>query len=207
MYLETSAPGYKASLFNSIVAPRPIGWISTLDSTGLANLAPFSYFNGMSATPPMVMFACNEPTDRAEKDTLANARRSGEFVANLATFALREAMNTSSATVPQGVDEFELAGLEKAASCLVNPPRVAASPVAMECRVLRIFDFLPELAGERKSSVVFGRVLAMHVDDSYLDAQGRFDVLKAQPLARLGGFNYLAVQDVFEMGRPNAIKA
>lgn len=203
MYVETSNPAYKASLFNSIVAPRPIGWISTLDAKGVANLAPFSFFNGMSATPPMVMFACNQPPDRPEKDTLANARASGEFVANLATYALREPMNLSSTTVPHGVDEFELAGLEKAVSTMVKAPRVARSPVAMECRVLRVFDFDPEDPGERRSSVVFGRVLAIHIDDAYLDAQGRFDVLKAQPIARLGGFNYLAVQELFELPRPN----
>lgn len=131
-------------------------------------------------------------------------RATGEFVANLATYALREAMNASSATVPHGVDEFVLAGLAKASSRLVKPPRVAATPVAMECRVLRIVDFPPESPGERTSSVVFGRVLALHVDDAYLDTNGRFDTLKAQPLARLGGFNYLAVTASFEMGRPAA---
>ncbi len=204
MYVETADPAFKSSLFNSVVAPRPIGWISTLDETGAPNLAPFSYFNGMSATPPMVMFACNQPADRDEKDTLNNARRTGEFVANLATWALRDEMNGSSATVPHGVDEFALVGLEKAASRIVKPPRVAASPVAMECRVLRVFDFEPEAPGERRSSVVFGRVLAMHFADEYLDAAGRFDVLKAQPLARLGGFNYLVVKELFEMGRPGS---
>lgn len=207
MYIATNDPGYRSSLFNAVVAPRPIGWISSLDARGTANLAPFSYFNGMSATPPMVMFACNQPADRAEKDTLANVRATGEFVANLATYALREAMNASSATVPHGTDEFVLAGLDKAPSQLVKPPRVAATPVAMECRVLRIVDFPPEAPGERTSSVVFGRVLALHVDDAYLDADGRFDLLKARPLARLGGFNYTAVEACFPLGRPAAVPA
>ena len=202
MFIETSHPAYKSSLFNAIVAPRPIGWISTLDEKGAANLAPFSYFNGMSASPPMVMFACNQPADRYEKDTLNNVRRTGEFVANLATWALREEMNGSSATVPHGVDEFELMGLAKGVSRRVKPPRVAASPVAMECRLLRVVDFEPQGPDERRSSVVFGRVLAMHIDDAYVDDAGRFDVLKARPLARLGGFTYLAVEQVFEMGRP-----
>jgi flavin reductase (DIM6/NTAB) family NADH-FMN oxidoreductase RutF len=204
MYIETSDPAYKSSLFNAIVAPRPIGWISSLDETGAPNLAPFSYFNGMSATPPMLMFACNQPADRDEKDTLNNVRRTGEFVANLATYVLREQMNGSSATVPHGVDEFELVGLVKGASRLVKPPRVAASPVAMECRLLRVVDFEPEGPGERRSSVVFGRVIAMHIDDAYLDEAGRFDLLKAQPLARLGGYTYAAVKELFEMGRPKA---
>jgi flavin reductase (DIM6/NTAB) family NADH-FMN oxidoreductase RutF len=138
-----------------------------------------------------VMFACNQPADRDEKDTLNNVRRTGEFVANLATYALREEMNGSSATVPHGVDEFELVGLAKGTSQCVKPPRVAASPVAMECRLLRVVDFEPEAA-------------AMHIDDAYLDEAGRFNMLKARPLARLGGFTYLAVGDVFEMGRPKA---
>ena len=202
MYIETSDSAYKSSLFNAIVAPRPIGWISSLDEMGTPNLAPFSYFNGMSATPPMVMFACKGPADRPEKDTLANVRRTGEFVANLATYDLRDAMNMTSSTVPSGVDEFDLAGLVKLPSRLIKPHRVAASPVSMECRLLRVVDFPPDGPGERKSSVVFGRVLALHIDDASVDAKGRFDMLKARPLARLGGFTYLAVSDVFELPRP-----
>jgi flavin reductase (DIM6/NTAB) family NADH-FMN oxidoreductase RutF len=193
---------YRASLFNSVVAPRPIGWISTVDAEGVPNLAPFSYFNGMSATPPMVMFACNAPDDRPEKDTLANARATGEFAANLATWELRHAMNRSSATVPHGVDEFELAGVTRLPSRIIRAPQVAQSPVSMECKVLRIFDFEPEHPGDRRSSVVFGRVLSIRVDDAYLDANGRFDVLRASPIARLGGFNYLAVRELFELARP-----
>lgn len=203
MVIDPLDPGrYKASLFNSVVAPRPIGWISTVDADGVPNLAPFSYFNGMSATPPMVMFACNAPDDRPEKDTLANARATGEFAANLATWELRHAMNRSSATVPHGVDEFELAGVTRLPSRIIRAPQVAQSPVSMECRVLRIFDFEPEQPGDRRSSVVFGRVLSIRVDDAYLDANGRFDVLRAAPIARLGGFNYLAVRELFELARP-----
>lgn len=202
MYVATDDPRYRGSLFNSIVAPRPIGWVSTLGPDGRANLAPFSYFNGISAAPPMVMFANNAPEDRPEKDSLANVRESGEFCVSLTTYALREAMNASSATVPRGVDEFELAGLSKAPCERVRCPRVAESPAALECRVLRIVDFPPLQAGDRASGVVFGRVVAVHIDDAYLDAQGRFDVLKAQPIARLGGFNYLRVAELFTLQRP-----
>jgi flavin reductase (DIM6/NTAB) family NADH-FMN oxidoreductase RutF len=202
MFVATDDPRYRASLFNSIVAPRPIGWVSTLGRDGRANLAPFSYFNGISATPPMVMFANNAPEDRPEKDSLSNVRESGEFCVSLATYALREAMNATSATVPRGVDEFELAGLTKAPCRVVRCPRVAESPAALECKVLRIVDFLPQRPGERASGVVFGRVVAVHIADDHLDADGRFDVLKAAPIARLGGFNYLRVAELFTLARP-----
>jgi len=202
VFFDTASPTYRTSLFNAIVAPRPIGWVSTLDAHGVANLAPFSYFNGISATPPMLMFACNAPADRPEKDTLANVRLSGEFCVNLASYALREAMNVTSSTVPPGQDEFVLAGLTKAPCEFVRCPRVLESPTALECKVARIVDFEPRAAGERTSSVVFGHVVAVHIGDEYLDPNGRFDVLKAQPIARLGGFNYLRVSELFELARP-----
>ena len=202
MFVSTHDPAYRQSLFNSIVAPRPIGWVSTLGPGGRANLAPFSYFNGISASPPMVMFANNAPEDRPEKDSLANVRDSGEFCVSLATYALRHAMNATSATVPRGIDEFELAGLTKGPCELVRCPRVMESPAALECKVIRIVDFPPQGPGERASGVVFGRVVAVHISDEYLDTQGRFDVLKAQPIARLGGFSYLRAIELFELQRP-----
>ncbi len=136
MFLDPAAtPGFKRTLFNAIVAPRPIGWISTINGKGQVNLAPFSHFNLVSTSPPVVIFSCNAPADRHEKDTIANVRETGEFVTNLATWDLREPMNLSSMNAPYGTDEFELAGLEKAPSVMVKPPRVAASPASMECRV------------------------------------------------------------------------
>jgi flavin reductase (DIM6/NTAB) family NADH-FMN oxidoreductase RutF len=202
MYIASDDPAYRTSLFNSIVAPRPIGWVSTVDRDGNANLAPFSYFNGISATPPMVMFANNAPDDRLEKDSLANVRATGEFCVNLASYALREAMILSSATVPHGVDEFELAGLTKASCELVRCPRVQESPAVLECHLIRIVDFPPQKAGDRASGVVFGRVVAVHISDDYLDGEGHFDVLKAQTIARLGGLNYLRVTELFHLDRP-----
>ena len=206
MFFDTASKDYKASLFNSIVAPRPIGWISTLGADGVANLAPFSYFNGISSSPPMVMFSNNAPDDRPEKDSITNARASGEFCVNLASYALREQMNISSATVPPGEDEFMLAGLTKASCKLVLCPRVAEAITALECKVMRIVEFPPQGPGERMSGVVFGRVVAVHVDDRYLDSNGRFDVLKAQPIARLGGMQYLRVTELFELTRPVRLK-
>ncbi len=107
-----NAPGFKRTLFNAIVAPRPIGWISTMSPEGQVNLAPFSHFNLVSTAPPVVMFSCNAPADRHEKDTITNVRATGEFVTNLVTWELRDLMNISSLDAPYGTDEFELAGLE-----------------------------------------------------------------------------------------------
>lgn len=118
----------KRSIFNAIVAPRPIGWISSISSGGQVNLAPFSHFNIVSTAPAVLIFSCNSPEDRVEKDTLANVRATGEFVFNLVSYDLRDAMNLTSTAAPHGIDEFELAGLEKAASVKVRPPRVAARP-------------------------------------------------------------------------------
>lgn len=197
-----NSPGFKRSIFNAIVAPRPIGWISTLSEEGVANLAPFSQFNLVSTAPPVVMFACNTPADRAEKDTITNVRASGEFVVNLVSWALREAMNVSSTPAPHGVDEFGLAAIAKAACVKVGPPRVAASPANLECRVLRIIEIDPQDPGDTPSTVVFGKVVGLHIADGFLDEDGRFDTLKAQPTTRLGGIQYATVGEVVEMPAP-----
>jgi flavin reductase (DIM6/NTAB) family NADH-FMN oxidoreductase RutF len=197
-----TAPGFKRSIFNAIVAPRPIGWISSMGTDGSVNLAPFSQFNLVSTAPPVVMFACNTPQDRAEKDTIANVRATGEFVVNLVSWDLREAMNITSTPVPRGSDEFELARIEKAASVKVRAPRVAASPANLECRVLRIIDIAPELPGETPSTVVMGRVLGLHIREGFLDSNGRFDTVKAQPMTRLGGNYYATLGQVIEMPAP-----
>jgi flavin reductase (DIM6/NTAB) family NADH-FMN oxidoreductase RutF len=154
MFLDpATTPDFKRTLFNAIVAPRPIGWISTMNSKGQVNLAPFSHFNLVSTAPPVVIFSCNAPADRHEKDTITNVRETGEFVTNLVTWDLRNQMNLSSIDAPYGTDEFELAGLEKAPSVMVKPPRVAASPASMECRLLRIVDIEPTGPGETASNV------------------------------------------------------
>jgi flavin reductase (DIM6/NTAB) family NADH-FMN oxidoreductase RutF len=197
-----TTPGFKRTIFNAIVAPRPIGWISTVGSDGVVNLAPFSQFNLVSTSPPVVMFACNQPADRDEKDTITNVRQTGEFVANLVSWELREKMNITSTPSPRGVDEFELAGIEKAASLKVKPPRVAASPANLECRVIRIVEIEPEFPGETPSTVVFGRVVGLHIREGFLDAEGRFDTVKAQPTTRLGGIQYASVGTVVEIPAP-----
>jgi flavin reductase (DIM6/NTAB) family NADH-FMN oxidoreductase RutF len=190
------------AIFNAIVAPRPIGWISSQSLEGHVNLAPFSHFNIVSTAPPVILFSCNTPGDRAEKDTLANVRATGEFVFNLATFDLREAVNATSTPAAPEIDEFMLAKLDKAPSINVKPPRVAASPANLECRLLRIVEIEPEQPGDTSSNVVFGRVIGLHIRDEYLTAAGRFDTIKAQPLTRLGGIQYAPPGTIFEMPAP-----
>lgn len=203
VFIDTTIPdAVRPSLFPSLVTPRPIGWISTVDAQGRANLAPYSFFNMASTSPPIVMLAINAAPDRHEKDTLANIRSQGEFVYNLATVPLASQVVASSVTAPAGIDEFELVGLAKAASRKVRPPRVALAPLAMECLVERIVDIEPRGIGETLSTVVLGRVVGLFIDDALMDAKGRFDAATARPLARLGGFDYAEVRETFEIPRP-----
>lgn len=202
-FFDLSVPPIpKRTIFNAIVTPRPIGWISSVSVEGKVNLAPFSHFNMVSTSPPTLMFSCNTPADRPEKDSVANARATGEFVVNMVTRELAEKMNATSAPVAHGVDEFELAGIEKAPCNLVRAPRVAASPAAFECRVVQIVEIAPEREGETKSCVVFGRIIGVHIAPGFLDERGRFDTLKARPLARLGGIQYAELGVVFELAQP-----
>jgi flavin reductase (DIM6/NTAB) family NADH-FMN oxidoreductase RutF len=189
--------------FKSCVIPRPIGWISTLGESGVANLAPFSQFQNVTFDPPYVMFAANQKTDGRRKDTTENAEQSGEFVWNMATYALRDAVNRSSEEVDPDVDEFELAGLTKAPSRLVKPPRVAESPVHFEC-VYHSTVRLPGSPPMGTVDVVFGRVVAIHIADSAIGADGRLDVLKIRPIARLGYYDYTSIESTFEMAMPGA---
>ena len=193
------AHGLPHNPFKALVTPRPIGWISSLDAEGRANLAPYSFFNALADAPPLVMYASNGGKIGLDegKDTVANLRATGEFVVNVVPFRLRDAMNASSGNHPAGVDEFELAGLEKAASQVVAPPRVAEAPAALECKVWRII----ELPGEANVMVI-GEVLGVHIDDAVI-VGGKVDVTLFQPLSRLGYRDYAAVTEVFSLKRPN----
>lgn len=193
---------FKPSILNALVAPRPIGWISTMDAQGRVNLAPFSYFNAISTTPPMVVFSANAPADRQEKDTLSNVRVVPEFVANFPCWDLRRAVNATSAPAPHGTSEFEIAALTPAPSMRVRPPRVAEAPANLECRVVQIVDLPAQGPGERHASLVIGRVVGIHIAEAYLDGEGRFYTEKARPIMRMGGFKYATLGEVFEMERP-----
>jgi flavin reductase (DIM6/NTAB) family NADH-FMN oxidoreductase RutF len=192
--------GLKRGIFNAIIAPRPIGWISTVDEAGQANLAPFSYFNIVSNLPPILMFSCNTPEDRHAKDTLANVRATGEFVFNLVSSELIEPMNESSTNVGADVDEFEHAGVEKAPCRFVRAPRVARSPCSLECRVVETVAFGGGGRGP-ETNVTFGEVVGMHIAPGFLDDNGYFDTLKAQPVARLGGADYAVTRESFTLER------
>lgn len=201
LFIDLTVPSdFKRGIFNAIIAPRPIGWISTVDANGTANLAPFSYFNLFSSLPPILAFSCNSPEDREAKDTLANARASREFVYNMASLDLIEQVNATSTPLPAGADEFAFAGLEKAPCRHVAPPRVAASPVSLECRVLKIVRF-GDGDGEIPTHVTFGRVVGVHVKERFIDADGYFRTEEAQPVARLGGVQYAVSAPPFELAR------
>lgn len=182
------------------VVPRPIGWISTLDPEGNRNLAPFSFFNGVNGNPPHVLFCpMIRGTDVSQKDSFNNVRASGEFVANVVTEELAEAMNITATEFPAGVDEFEAAGLTAAPSHAVRAPRVAESPVNFECQVAHIVELGQEPGG---GSVVIGRVLHIHVADEVLFNGDKIDVERLRPIGRLAGSSYCKVRDLFELKRP-----
>ncbi len=185
--------------FKALVTPRPIGWISTVDARGRANLAPYSFFNAVADAPPMVMYASTgRKIGRDEgKDTLANIRATGEFVVNVVPRALADAMNVSSGALGPDVDEFARAGLARAASRVVAPPRVAAAPASLECRLWQVID----LPGQ-DNHMVLGEVVGIHIDAEVIVA-GKVDVTRFQPLARLGYRDYAAVESVFALDRPD----
>jgi flavin reductase (DIM6/NTAB) family NADH-FMN oxidoreductase RutF len=200
-FIDTEKNGsFKRGIFNAIIAPRPIGWIGTLDKDGKANLAPFSYFTLVSSLPPIVAFSCNTPEDRELKDTLTNVMETGEFTYNMPSLDLVHQMNATSSPLPRGEDEFEFAGLKKAASLKIRTPRVADSPVSFECKVDRIVK-LGEGADEVPTHVTFGRVVGVHINEDYIDENGNFLTALAQPVARLGGIQYAVSAPTFELAR------
>ena len=207
MYYEPgkTAHGLRYDPFKSCVVPRPIGWISTRSAAGIDNLAPYSQFQNLGFNPPMVMFSANQTERGLRKDSVVNAEATGEFVWNMATYDLREAVNKSSEQVPPEVDEFAYAGLSKLPSRLVKPPRVAGSPVQFECAYVQTVR-LPGNGPMGTIDVVFGRVLAIHIDDDALTPEGRLDITRLQPLARMGYYDYTAVREVFTM-RPEGSRA
>ena len=206
MFYETKDHhGLPHDPLKSCIAPRPIGWLTTLSGGGVVNLAPFSFFNGMSSNPPVVVAGVNGLQPHGPKDTVTNCRATGEFVFNMATWDLREAMNLTSAGLPAEVDEMALVGLTPARSTLVQPPRVAESPIHLECKVLQFVD-LPCDNPAATNTAIFGRVVGVHIDESVL-TDGLVDVAKLRPIARMGYMDYAVVREVFEMRRPSVEQA
>lgn len=182
--------------FKAIVAPRPIGWITSISLKGEVNCAPYSYFNGINSRPNLVMFS-----SEGKKDSVSFIEETGEFVCNLATWELREAMNTTSAPMPRGINEMIRAGLEPAPASIVKPPRVKASPCALECRALKIVS-VDDLAGKPiDCHVVIGEVVGVHIDDRFIK-DGILDTAAMRPIARCGYDQYAVVERVFAMQRP-----
>jgi flavin reductase (DIM6/NTAB) family NADH-FMN oxidoreductase RutF len=182
--------------FKAIVAPRPIGWISSMSARGEINLAPYSFFNGVSSRPPIVCFS-----SEGRKDSLDFAEETGEFVCNLATWDLREAMNLTSAPYPRGIDEMREAGLTPAPSRLVKPPRVAQAPCALECKWLQTVS-VRDLDGRPiDRHVVFGQVVGVHIEDRFI-RNGLLDTAAMKPIARCGYNEYAVVEAVFSIVRP-----
>ncbi|MEM0906296.1 MAG: flavin reductase family protein [Pseudomonadota bacterium] len=182
--------------YKALVAPRPIGWISSLDKAGRPNLAPYSFFNAVSDHPHLVMFC-----SFTAKDSQSNAEATGEFVCNFATYDLRNEMNQTSAPLPEGQSEFEFAGLEMVPSLAVKPPRVKASPIAMECVTVETVA-LKDAKGQRaRYSAIIGEVVMIHIDEKVL-VNGMVDLSLAQPIARAGYLDYVHVTGAFQMSRP-----
>jgi flavin reductase (DIM6/NTAB) family NADH-FMN oxidoreductase RutF len=184
--------------FKAIVAPRPVGWITSISAKGEVNLAPYSYFNGVHSKPNLVMFA-----SESFKDSVANIQETGEFVCSLATWDLREAMNVTSAPMPRGQNEMERARLTPAPSQLVRPPRVAASPCALECKMTQMVQLKDVDGREVDGYVVFGRVIGVHIDDQFIK-NGRLDTAAMKPIARCGYDEYAVVERMFAMTRPTS---
>ncbi len=193
--------GFQYDPFKAIVAPRPIGWITTLAGDGTVNLAPYSYFNAFAQAPHYVAFGSGLSVRDGLKDTLSNITATGEFVLNLATWDLREQVNASSANASPDIDEFELAGLAREPSVMVNPPRVAGVAAAMECRHFQTVP-LPGDDGSINDHLIIGRVIGIYIGDEFIN-DGRVDTAAMQPIARLGYSEYAVVTEAFRMRRPD----
>lgn len=201
--MELSAKDDLANLYKVMVAtivPRPIAWVSTLSEAGQPNLAPFSFFNAVCSRPPTLLFSSGvRGVDGNQKDTGVNAAETGEFVVNIVTEELAEAMNKTATELPPEVNEFEYAGLEAAPSKTVKPPRVAASPVAFECVVSQVVQVGDGAPGS--GYIVIGEVLYMHVDDAILAENFRINTDVFHPIGRMSGPRYTRARDLFELFR------
>lgn len=187
--------------FKACVIPRPIAWISTISLDGIHNLAPFSQFQNLSYDPPYVMIALNQNTKGKRKDTAINIEETGEFVYNMVPFNLAGAMNKTSVEVGPEVDEFEAVGLNKISSIKIKPARVKESPVQFECVYYNTIR-LPGIGIHGAVDLIIGKVVMIHIKDEYILSNGKLDILKIRPLARLGYSDYTTVDTIIEMQKP-----
>lgn len=193
--------GLPRNPFKSCTVPRCIGWISTKNEDGSDNLAPYSQFTNLTFDPPLVIFSANQNVYKDRKTTIKNIERTGEFVYNLVPYDLREQMNlTSSIEVPEGMDKFEYAGLTKVPSNLINAMRVGESPIQYECKYLQTIR-LQANSSIATVDVIVGEVIGIHIADEVI-INGKVDIPKIKPLARLGYFDYTVVEKTFEIPAP-----
>jgi flavin reductase (DIM6/NTAB) family NADH-FMN oxidoreductase RutF len=192
----------KFNPLNALVAPRPIGWITSIDRAGRVNLAPFSYFNAFSADPPIVGFAPNAHPNGGSKDTLRNVQEIPEFTASIVSADLAQPMNETSRQLPYGENELIAAGLTAVASKYVRTPRVGEARAALECRVFEIVA-LPAGTDGRGSHLVLGEVVGVYIDDALIGSNGRIDSIALGQVARLGYHDYANVTSIYEMRRPD----
>ena len=185
-------------VLTGVVVPRPIAFVSTVSADGNFNLAPYSFFNAVGYDPPTIVFSSSRHVGGKQKDTLVNIEQTGEFVVNVVVDDIAEAMNKTAAEFPAGVSEFEIAGLTPAPSDLIKAPRVAESPVNMECRLIQV---VPIGKGAHEHGLVIGEVILMHLRDDILDGH-RVNHHILKPTGRLAGSMYCHTSDVFEMPRP-----
>lgn len=195
-YRPENGHGLPRDPLKACVTPRPIGWISSLSADGVPNLAPYSYFNAVGFNPPLVAYSSVGTNAGAPKDTLSNVEATGEFVVNVATEALFDAVVRTGAAFPADVDEIAETGLTAAASRIVTPPRVAESPIQLECRLHAVMDLPSDDPAERVALVV-GRIVGVHIAEDVL-TDGHIDVAKLRPLARMGYRDYTAVSETFQ---------
>ena len=196
---ETLAAREVYAWMANTITPRPIAWVSTISAEGKTNLAPFSYFQALCSNPPTLLFTGTVDRNGRSKDSVINVRQVPEFVVNLVNFELAGLMNLTATPLPHGESEFEKFGIASAPSLKVKPPRVAAAPVAFECRVDRILD-LGE--GPASANVVLGRIVQMHVAESVIGADGTADPHKLDTIGRFGGNYYTRTKDLFTITRP-----
>ena len=185
-------------VLTGVVVPRPIAFVSSMSAAGLVNLAPFSFFNAVAYDPPTIVFSSSRHAGDKRKDTLANIEETGEFVVNVVVDAIAEAMNRTAAEYPTEVNEFAIAGLTPVPSDVVRPPRVAESPVNMECRLNQV---VPIGQGRHQHGLVIGEIVLLHIRDDIIQGH-RINHQKLQPTGRLAGNMYCHTADVFEMVRP-----
>lgn len=195
--------GLSKNPFKSCTVPRVIGWLSTKNLDGTDNLAPYSQFTNLTFDPPLVFFAANQSVFGDRKNTVKNIERTGEFVYNMVSYDLKDAMNKSSiAKLPEGYkDKFEYAGVHKAPSELIDVARVAESPVQYECKYVTTFR-LPAHGGISTIDCIVGEVIGIHIKDEFILPDGKVDICRIKPVARLGYFDYTVVEKSFEMPAP-----